>query len=236
MESLENKIIADKLNSLRELPEHYSPNISSKWEIIQSGLTKKSPVDAAKKWLAGLLFLLCIAIAFWMIYPARLDQSHTSSTNVGKAEVEKEQDVIMSAQPKIDHSIIEQKNIQKSKRHLPAVKNNSAIENGLRKPALIITQRLPLIPDSVTQVRKDTMQYHSPIAIMLTKPKQKIYQKDFEGIVSPADAIIQKTAQKSFQVKFNFGGRKDVETGRQPSLRLQAADPDRAPRAGFAPA
>jgi len=38
MEMRSNKIIQDKINSVNDLPEGYSPNLNSKWELLQAGL------------------------------------------------------------------------------------------------------------------------------------------------------------------------------------------------------
>lgn len=47
MEMRSNKIIQDKINSVNDLPEGYSPNLNSKWELLQAGLKpeqNKKPV------------------------------------------------------------------------------------------------------------------------------------------------------------------------------------------------
>jgi hypothetical protein len=38
MEMRSDKIIHDKINSVNDLPEGYSPNLNSKWELLQAGL------------------------------------------------------------------------------------------------------------------------------------------------------------------------------------------------------
>jgi hypothetical protein len=38
MEMRSDKIIQDKINSVNDLPEGYSPNLNSKWELLQAGL------------------------------------------------------------------------------------------------------------------------------------------------------------------------------------------------------
>jgi hypothetical protein len=47
MEMRSDKIIQDKINSVDDLPEGYSPNLNSKWELLQAGLKpeqNKKPV------------------------------------------------------------------------------------------------------------------------------------------------------------------------------------------------
>jgi hypothetical protein len=47
MEMRSNKIIQDKINSVNDLPEGYSPNLNSKWDLLQAGLKpeqNKKPV------------------------------------------------------------------------------------------------------------------------------------------------------------------------------------------------
>ncbi|MBK7570336.1 MAG: hypothetical protein IPI10_01465 [Bacteroidetes bacterium] len=43
MENKENKLIADKINSLDKLPQGYNPNLDAKWALLQSE-EKEQPV------------------------------------------------------------------------------------------------------------------------------------------------------------------------------------------------
>lgn len=42
MNRLNNDVIREKLNSLDTLPEGYSPNLTSKWEVLEAGLGEKT--------------------------------------------------------------------------------------------------------------------------------------------------------------------------------------------------
>ncbi|HUC81126.1 MAG TPA: hypothetical protein VMR70_09430 [Flavisolibacter sp.] len=78
MEAWENKIIADKLNSLQDLPEGYVPNISSKWEIIQSGMQTNRKKNYFKWWL-GLGLLLFAGVTVWLFLLAKEPVSQEAS-------------------------------------------------------------------------------------------------------------------------------------------------------------
>ena len=64
MESWENKIIRDKIDSLQRLPDSYLPDLSSKWEIIEAGLPvkKKSRISLLVKWSVAAAFIVGVLL------------------------------------------------------------------------------------------------------------------------------------------------------------------------------
>jgi hypothetical protein len=64
MEMLSDTIIQDKINSVNDLPEGYTPNLNSKWELLQAGLKPKQNKKTILYYLqrasavAAILFLI----------------------------------------------------------------------------------------------------------------------------------------------------------------------------------
>lgn len=68
MESWENKILGDKLNTLQDFPVGYMPDLSSKWEIVEAGLPenkKRRITPLIIRWSAAAAILLAIGFV-WM--------------------------------------------------------------------------------------------------------------------------------------------------------------------------
>lgn len=70
MEQPENKIIADKINSLNGLPEGYQPNLDAKWALLQNEGKKKGVIffmngTALSRVAAVILLLILSSFLFW---------------------------------------------------------------------------------------------------------------------------------------------------------------------------
>jgi hypothetical protein len=70
MNKPENKIIADKLDSLDTLPEGYQPNINSKWALLEESMNEQRAAGSRmnRRWMnvaASFLFFLG-TISLWM--------------------------------------------------------------------------------------------------------------------------------------------------------------------------
>ena len=61
MKNQADKLISEKLSSLDSLPDGYSPNLDSKWSIIQQSAKKKSVIPF-KVWIG---IAACLLIAFF---------------------------------------------------------------------------------------------------------------------------------------------------------------------------
>ena len=70
MENLENKLIADKINSLDTLPDGYVPNLEAKWALLQSKEKneKISFLWGRKTWMkiAACLLILLLSGIVWI--------------------------------------------------------------------------------------------------------------------------------------------------------------------------
>ena len=69
METMQDKLIRQKLNSLDTLPEGYAPSLDSKWELLIAGQTepKKRPTFIWYAVAASLLLLLSFGFLFFQV-------------------------------------------------------------------------------------------------------------------------------------------------------------------------
>ncbi|HEY0039667.1 MAG TPA: hypothetical protein VGB71_03340 [Flavisolibacter sp.] len=219
MESWENKVIADKLDSLDNLPEGYTPNLSSKWEIVQSGLNKYPRNGSYKRWLPVFLFVLFGSIAAWMIIPQHGSETISAAKNMVQAvNIVPEQ----KEAPTKKIFVIPAKQRSEKKK---ATNTRQAMDYfNLEKtrniePVPVVIQPVVPKPDTLQLQQKNNLKITMPIA-MKTKQTKKVYQRDFSGVANIADPTHQKTAQKSFQIKLGLQSNKDVSTSQPPALRL----------------
>ncbi len=87
MEMRSNKIIQDKINSVNDLPEGYSPNLNSKWELLQAGLKPKQNKKPVMYYIqrasavAAMLLLIGGSGLIIIKRPAKLATSTIQPTN-----------------------------------------------------------------------------------------------------------------------------------------------------------
>ena len=211
MEKWENKIIADKLNGLEDLPDGYSPNLSSKWEIIKQSLPAKSPGRLVKRWSMGLLLLVLLAMVVWQFYPAkendvvRKNMTETKNTN---------ETVVIEHIPGIVSSAEKKEGIQNVS---PAKPAKTLRVKRHRVEPIFMNSATP-VTDSI-RIPKDTVKSFPPIAAIKPSPVKKVYQKDFAGIGN-TDTTQTKTAHKKVEIKFTLRNHKSAPDNSSPSLRL----------------
>jgi hypothetical protein len=74
--------------------------------------------------------------------------------------------------------------------------------------------------DSTPKFRIDTAKISIPIAeFKNTKLKKRVFQKDFEGLITTTDSSHQKTAAKGFHIQWRSGRDKEAAL-EQPRIRL----------------
>ena len=214
MENWENKLIADKLNSLEELPEGYSPNMASKWEIIQSGLQQKRKRVHVAWWIAFVLALLT-GLAIWIdaFEKQPADQALTPKENTEPSSVK----LIppLPAKPSPQSTV---QTTAKDNQHQKLTKSNQLSGRPRAKPVFFQSNIYPL--DSVRHIRTDTLRISVPLAeLKLPKPKRRAFQKDFEGFASSVDTVQPKTASKGIQFTWRSRDEK-ITNSEEPKLRL----------------
>lgn len=211
MEAWENKLIADKLNSLQDLPEGYAPNIASKWEIIQSGLQSNRRRIHAGWWIA-FCFILITGLMIWIF--SEKEPTH-QVTNI----TEQNQTVpapTIRTQPLVQPTKTPPTLKEKERKEM--AKTQEVSGRPKFKPAIIQSSIRPA--DSVIQIRTDTINISAPFAELKTpKQKRKTFQKDFEGFASRTDTVQQKTASKGLQFKWRSPEEKTMSS-EEPKFRL----------------
>lgn len=212
MENRENKILAQKLGSLQTLPEGYSPNLSSKWELVQAAMEQRNHKARNRK-IAAVLFLMIVAgLATWSLsfrHPAIEEAPKTAPIRTRLRIQQPTAPVPQRIQP----SSLKPKRITiiKTVNVLPPVAKKDSV---FLLPTLV--QPPPPSTDTVQQ-RRDTLRAVAPVA--RRRPKARIYQRDFEGIATSTDTVNTKTATKSF-LKFNPHKAEESSPDWKPALRI----------------
>src|SRR5687768_10547211 len=70
METMQDKLVREKLNSLDTLPEGYMPSLDSKWELLMAGQPQKQEPKRYLWYAAAASFLLLLAFGFLFLKPA----------------------------------------------------------------------------------------------------------------------------------------------------------------------
>jgi hypothetical protein len=71
MENQEKKSIAEKLDSLVDLPEGYHPNLNSKWSLLEESLHNRSVIRkrADNKWIkVAACILILFSVGVWIMF------------------------------------------------------------------------------------------------------------------------------------------------------------------------
>ena len=71
METMQDKLIREKLNSLDTLPEGYTPSLDSKWELLMAGQPQKKEPKRQFWYAAAAGFLLLLTFGFLFLRSAK---------------------------------------------------------------------------------------------------------------------------------------------------------------------
>ena len=221
MESWENKIIKDKMNGLPGLPAGYSPDLSSKWEIIEAGLPqkKRSSIPLWSRWSVAAAILAGISLTAIQLHQNNERQQgmmasvKTPSLHI-PIVIQKEQIVV--AKP----AVIKNKEMQKALKLLPVSKTDGIAKED-KQP--IIKDKLkidPVIPeiDSAT-VFTDKLAIITPQPEIPKRAKRRTFQKDFNDGLLVMDTGCSKPVSPQFSFKLQL--HQSNGDGNQPSRRLQ---------------
>ena len=230
MESWENKILADKLNSLQDLPAGYTPNLSAKWEIVEAGLP------------AGNKRRLAPIIIRWSVAAAVLLAIGLLCMNTGKKEVA---GLAVKEQAMKPTVVFQQKQSVEAEKfpadahsaHLSQPSHPTTNDKKV-KPVEEIAYQLP--PETATipvwedtnwgseelVLRNDSLPItiqQADIATVSTEKKagrKKIYQRDFNDGVLVMDTGFAPSSRQHFSIQLNPFSRKP-DDGELPAHRLQ---------------
>lgn len=237
MESWDDKILADKLNNLQDLPAGYTPDLSSKWEIVEAGLP-----TGKKRRLAPLLIR-------WSVAAAVLLAIGLLWTNTGKKEAASlalQGKALQPASPIQQQQLVETSqnpvNTNRPPTSHPPHQTTATTTNKKVKPAEALAYQL--LPGMATiPVREEDTNRGSGTAISLATdsvfpkaiqqamvatvseekqrlPKKKIYQRDFNDGVLVMDTGFNQPATQHFSIQLNPFRRKAADD-EPPARRLQ---------------
>ena len=216
MESWENKIIADKLNSLQDLPADYTPNIASKWEIIQSGLSAKRGNSSKKNWIIVVFLIAFAGMLVWKFYPSEQPKTISNLNAVPVKQPDWNKDfppastiTVKEKPPKQQTNILPKKTVEKVFQE----------DTSMIIQPQIISVELPI--DSTGHLHKDTINSIIPgVAVIQSKRPRKTYTRDFEGVVAATDTVQSKTA-KSLSLKIKlYNNSSPSFSDQKPALQL----------------
>jgi|GEM_PF-3296821 len=212
MERWENNIIADKLNSLQDLPDGYAPNIASKWELIQAGLDGKKK-RSKRGWFAG-VSILALLIVCGTIYFSKPAEPIRQTPIVENSRMPLPSRQVVPVIERNEQTTTTAERINPiTKKHYQKPKKLT-----LPREQAPVIQPTSLPIDTIIKIRVDTSKVLIPIADLKTKPKKKVFQKDFEGFTTTSDSSHHKTA-KGFQIQWRSSRDKEA-TIDQPRIRL----------------
>lgn len=230
MENWENNILANKLNSLQEFPDGYTPDLSSKWEIVEAGLPlqkKHRIVPLIIRWSVAAAVLLAIAFV-WMnnAKTAKPDIAQSQKSQyqpqlplaINDSSENKTMLTVKQSLPKKELPEVARKNITLSKK---------IAQQDTGKPALPTPaqENIALISTPIKQ--HDTATFHPGNELAVIAPaensrpaKRKVYQRDFSDNVLVIDTGFSTNSNQHFGIRlFPFKNRNN--SGEQPAVRLQ---------------
>lgn len=199
MENLENKIIAEKINSLDYLPEGYQPNLDAKWELLQNDKKNRKVFflyERKNRLLIAacvIFLLLCGIVLMNLNNNEKLNSSTVATTPVtgNKSPIENTSPKITSNVP-LANSTATPKKLQ-HKKISPVKSFQNPTTPNIEQVALVIHEA-----DTSKEIVKNNTE---PIAITKTK-KQRYVQMDFEGEVQPANS--NPTFAQGFQFRISL--------------------------------
>lgn len=244
MESWDDKILADKLNSLQDFPAGYSPNLSAKWEIVEASLPtgkKRRLIPLIIRWSVAAAVLVAIGLV-WV----NTDKKNTDSLAI-KEQTQKPTVVFQPKQPTENEPF--------STNPHPSYPSQPSHPNTNSKPkqayqALPPTSTIPVRMDTNRGSNKDqnssgnkdneetainplsptvdsistkVLQQNTlatAIAEAPRPPKKKIYQRDFNDGVLAMDTGYAPASRQHFSIQLKPFARK-TDGDETPTRRLQ---------------
>ncbi len=222
MESWENKIISDKINSLQGLPDGYLPNLSSKWEIIEAGLPqrKREVIPLLIRWSVAAAILTGIFLTAIQLNKNNKRQQgafmQMPSLHIPI--------VIQEGQNKVVINPAIAKNNKGQKALKPAPVSTVAVTAKQDKPPVINDELKtnPVIPaiDSVA-ITTDELAITIPQPEIQKRVKRRTFQKDFNDGLLVIDTGYSKPAssQFSFKLQLHTSSGDEVQSSRHLQLK-----------------
>lgn len=202
MKSSENKLIADKLESLDCLPEGYHPDMDSKWALLEETMNERESAGfrVNKIWMNVAACLLILVASIWLlIYMQRpititVNQQHSPSKTK-----------VIQNTPSPDFA-------EKAK-HARAVKYHpkDPVQNEKHVPQsgneiVFVPEVLPLSKDSVIHEPEKIIQLVLTEKIPVKPKKQRYVQVDFDDPLNTVYIPVNKSNfAQPFRIKLGIG-------------------------------
>jgi hypothetical protein len=215
MEMRSDKIIQDKINSVDDLPEGYSPNLNSKWELLQAGLkpeqNKKPVLYYIQRASAVAAMLLLIGGSGLLIIKKPTKPSALNiTTNVNS---------VLKVAPKVEivNSIEEQKTTPSTTKTTKKVMVNAPIQlavNNQNTSIDTITQNLEVVTQPIVNTTINEQ----------VASNERFTEVDFTSPIitpsTPTDVLVK--AQK-FKFKLGVGNNFQVNNHTEftPVIRIK---------------
>ncbi|MBL0031255.1 MAG: hypothetical protein IPP27_03380 [Bacteroidetes bacterium] len=194
MENKENKLIADKINSLDKLPQGYNPNLDAKWALLQSE-EKEQPVLTLflkQNWrkIAAVILILFLSSALWISkFSSSTNEISTQPIHEIAIPAPVHQNLpLAESQKPIEKQIVEIKNLQKR----PGKKINSKV----RQEEISIEKQIP-VQDKNIEIQLP-VEEKALATSEIKRSKQRYVQMDFD------DAVVKDSNKNTFAQGFQF--------------------------------
>lgn len=215
METMQDKNIREKLNSLDTLPEGYAPSLQSKWELLQAGKPQKQekPVYSWYAVAASLVLLICFGLVYLMPQkdaapnlvakqnPSQLQNTPSAALAVIETEPATEEKAVAAITTNTPAQIAA------STKLIALEKSSKTVAKALQKvtteqaetPAFAAQKSLPA-PAQISDVKPNEIAAALPVKT--NKAKSRYVEMDFDAPVMPqAPPAPVQTAQVQLKIK-----------------------------------
>ena len=190
MESLENKIIQEKISSLDVLPQGYEPSLVNKWELIEAGLEGKKKKRPVFYWSVAAALLFTTGLWWMQVKFPATNSTMAVNTNTGKKMV--------SAIKEIPVQQVNKEANRQGQKAKGRIKKTKA------------EQIIPILTDDkngeVQTLAKPVLQEENKVekivAVPIKKSKPKMMELDFNDTLTAQTWVV---AGNSTKAKFKIG-------------------------------
>lgn len=193
MKSQADKLISEKLSSLDSLPEGYSPNIDSKWAIVQGSIAKDKPVNY-KLWIgiaACLLILLATSIM--------LKQINTPSIVVEEPRPKK----LMHTENTTANNAVASPAVEQRREISTPASGKHKVKNGMKADTPSFNQPVlhDVSPENVPVIENEVA-IAEPVPAV--KKKQRYFEMDFDDPEQQNREVADGSPSPSVKIKLGI--------------------------------
>jgi hypothetical protein len=199
MKTQDDKLVQSKLNSLDTLPEGYTPNIASKWTLIEEALDERRTDRIAFRKIflriAACLVLLLISAALWMNSGNENIMTDSTTQTIDKPAENAQQDI----HPESQNATPQVAAVNKPNGKIHSIENTQVRSNVIT----VVEEELPV-----------TAEENSAVEVAVTEPvvkknRKRYSQVDFEE-ATPLPQIPNDEVAQSFSFKVSLVKRPEI--------------------------